>query len=254
VFNQWPNGIIAGINRRSSSPEYGMQTMASWNIDRVLMPLRLPLLVILIGPTIARADEPTVLHEAPITPADRQHWAFRPLTRCQPPEAKGECADPIDRFLLARLERDGLAPLPIADRRTLLRRITLDLTGLPPQPEQIAAFLTDDSPEAYEWVVDRLLASPAYGERWAQHWLDVAAREMAAFIVTHASLDPTAQINLLYERTLGRPPTEQELAAARMFLAASFGQQDTAVSDATPAALVELCLAILNLNEFIYVD
>jgi hypothetical protein len=82
--------------------------------------------------------------------------------------------NPIDAFVLSRLEREGLTPSPEADRYTLLRRVSLDLTGLPPSPDQIQSFLADASPNAYEKVVDRLLASPHYGERWGRHWLDVA--------------------------------------------------------------------------------
>jgi hypothetical protein len=104
------------------------------------------------------------------------HWAFRaPIT---PPLPKVKAADwvrsPLDRFILAALEAKGLAPAPPADRRTLIRRATFDLTGLPPTPEEIAAFLADRSPDAFANVVDRLLASPRYGERWGRHWLDVA--------------------------------------------------------------------------------
>src|SRR5262249_50436536 len=80
---------------------------------------------------------------------------------------------PVDAFLLAKLEAAGLEPAPPADKRTLLRRVTFDLTGLPPTPQEIDAFLADESPDAYEKVVDRLLASPAYGERWGRHWLDL---------------------------------------------------------------------------------
>src|SRR5204863_2233931 len=78
-----------------------------------------------------------------------------------------------DAFLLARLEANGLTPAPPADKATLLRRVTFDLTGLPPTPGEIASFLADRSPQAYEKVVDHLLASPQYGERWARHWLDL---------------------------------------------------------------------------------
>src|SRR5262249_32815067 len=81
---------------------------------------------------------------------------------------------PIDRFILAKLEAKGLAPSPEADRRTLLRRVTFDLVGLPPTPEEVEAFVHDRSPDAYEKVIDRLLASPHYGERWGRYWLDVA--------------------------------------------------------------------------------
>ena len=83
-------------------------------------------------------------------------------------------SNPIDAFILAGLEANGLTPAPEADRPTLLRRLSFDLTGLPPSPEEVEAFLRDRSPDAYEKVVDRLLASPQYGERWAQHWLDLA--------------------------------------------------------------------------------
>ncbi len=81
---------------------------------------------------------------------------------------------PIDAFLLARLEDAGLTPNPEADRRTLIRRVTFDLTGLPPSPEEVEAFENDPNPDAYERLVERLLSSPRYGERWARMWLDVA--------------------------------------------------------------------------------
>jgi hypothetical protein len=83
------------------------------------------------------------------------------------------CRTPVDRFILSKIEAAGLAPMPPADRTTLIRRLTFDLTGLPPTPEGVNAFLHDESPDAYERVLDRLLGSPAYGERWAQHWLDL---------------------------------------------------------------------------------
>jgi hypothetical protein len=106
----------------------------------------------------------------------RKHWSFQP-PRAQAPPAVRESArvvTPIDAFILAKLEEKGLPPAPPADKRTLLRRATVDLTGLPPTPGELDAFLADDSPEAFERVVDRLLASPRYGERWGRHWLDVA--------------------------------------------------------------------------------
>ncbi|MBN9119937.1 MAG: PSD1 domain-containing protein [Planctomycetes bacterium] len=99
------------------------------------------------------------------------HWAFVPPRR--PTVPKGS-ANPIDAFIRARLEKEGLAPSPEADKATLIRRATLDLTGLLPSPAEVEAFLKDDSPTAYEKVVDRLLASPHYGERQARHWLDLA--------------------------------------------------------------------------------
>ena len=103
------------------------------------------------------------------------HWAFAPVTDPLPPAVADEawCRTTIDRFIRARQEEAGVAPLPTADRRTLIRRATFDLTGLPPTPEEVEAFLTDPSPRAFEELVERLLASPAYGEKWARHWLDV---------------------------------------------------------------------------------
>ncbi len=104
-----------------------------------------------------------------------KHWAYAPVGPVALPAVKDPawCASPIDRFILARLEEAGLAPAAPADRRTLIRRVTFDLTGLPPTPAEVASFVTDDSPDAYARLVDRLLASPRYGERWARHWLDL---------------------------------------------------------------------------------
>jgi hypothetical protein len=112
----------------------------------------------------------------PITEQERRHWAFQPIA--DPPVPKvHDGAWPltdVDRFILAHLEAQGLKPVPSADKRTLIRRVTFDLTGLPPTPEEIHAFLADNAPGAFERVVDRLLASKHYGERWGRHWLDVA--------------------------------------------------------------------------------
>jgi hypothetical protein len=104
------------------------------------------------------------------------HWAFVVPKRPAPPDVKHKewPRQPLDRFVLARLEEEGLAPSPEATREELLRRVSLDLTGLPPTPETLAAFLADGSGNAYEKQVDRLLASPQYGERWASMWLDLA--------------------------------------------------------------------------------
>src|SRR4029079_11605105 len=109
------------------------------------------------------------------TKADRGFWSFRPPADPTPPAVREGSwgRSPIDRFILAKLEEKGLRPAPAADRRTLLRRATFDLVGLPPTPAEIAAFLADESPDAFAKVVDRLLASPQYGERWGRHWLDV---------------------------------------------------------------------------------
>ena len=111
-----------------------------------------------------------------ISSAQKRFWSFQPVTRPMPPPVKNAAwvRTPIDRFVLARLEARGLTPAPPADKRTLIRRATFDLTGLPPTPAEINAFLSDTSPSAFARVVDRLLASPRYGECWGRHWLDVA--------------------------------------------------------------------------------
>jgi hypothetical protein len=105
-----------------------------------------------------------------------EHWAFLPPRQAPLPKVQtgSWVQTPIDRFILARLEQEGLPPAPRASRETLLRRASLDLLGLPPTPAEIAAFVADRSPDAYGRLVDRLLASPHYGERWGRHWLDVA--------------------------------------------------------------------------------
>src|SRR5439155_1710926 len=105
-----------------------------------------------------------------------KHWAYAAPRRPGLPAVKDVAwaRNALDRFVLARLEKEGLAPSPEAARETLLRRVTLDLTGLPPTPREVATFLADGSPDAYEKVVDRLLASPRYGERMALDWLDAA--------------------------------------------------------------------------------
>ena len=104
------------------------------------------------------------------------HWSFIPPTRPEPPAVREESwvKNPIDRFILARLEQEGLAPAPEASRRTLARRAALDITGLPPSPAQIAAFVADERPDAYERFVDDLLAKPEWGEHRGRHWLDYA--------------------------------------------------------------------------------
>jgi Protein of unknown function (DUF1553)/Protein of unknown function (DUF1549)/Planctomycete cytochrome C len=110
------------------------------------------------------------------TPAQRRWWAFQSVRSEPPPIADGPrlAENEIDDFLLEAWTSRGIAPAPAADRRTWIRRATFDLAGLPPSPEEVASFLADGSPRAFDRVVDRLLASPAYGQRWARHWLDVA--------------------------------------------------------------------------------
>ena len=108
--------------------------------------------------------------------SERQGWAYRPLHRPEPPRVKDEswCRTPIDRFILARLEARGIKPNRPVDRRVLIRRAAFDLTGLPPTPEEVEAFVNDQTVDAEGRLIDRLLASPHYGERWGRHWLDLA--------------------------------------------------------------------------------
>lgn len=106
----------------------------------------------------------------------REFWAFKPVVKPAAPHVANQAwvRNPIDAFVLARLERSGLSPAPEADKATLIRRVTFDLTGLPPTPRELRGFLSDKSPDAWEKLVDRLLTSPHYGEKWGRHWLDVA--------------------------------------------------------------------------------
>jgi hypothetical protein len=124
------------------------------------------------GETGRRSDVAEVAgeREAP------KHWAYIKPARPELPPVKrvAWARNPIDRFILARLEKEGLAPSPEAEKETLVRRVYLDLTGLPPSPKEVDQFLADASPDAYEKLVDRLLSSPHYGERWARPWLDLA--------------------------------------------------------------------------------
>jgi len=128
------------------------------------------------GAKITKPEPETLAPGMFITEEDRAWWSFKPIAKPAPPvlENAARVRTPIDAFVLARLREQRLDFAPDADRRALLRRVTLDLTGLPPKPEEVDAFLADPAPDAYEKVVDRLLASSAYGERWARHWLDVA--------------------------------------------------------------------------------
>ncbi|MSQ96577.1 MAG: DUF1549 domain-containing protein [Gemmataceae bacterium] len=113
--------------------------------------------------------------EFAITDKDRAHWAYQPVKRPALPDVKnkGWVRNPIDAFILAKLEAKGLAPAPPASKQELARRLYFDLTGLPPTPKDIDAFLNDPAADAYEKLIDKLLASPQYGEKWARHWLDL---------------------------------------------------------------------------------
>ncbi len=123
---------------------------------------RLTLAVVLMLAAVAAAEEPA------------DHWAWRPPVRPAVPTVTASAANPIDAFVRTRLADAGLSPAPPANREQFIRRVTYDLTGLPPTPEEVDAFVTDSFPDAWEKVVDRLLASPHYGERWGRHWLDLA--------------------------------------------------------------------------------
>src|SRR5262245_43556482 len=105
--------------------------------------------------------------------ADASWWSLKPLTRPAVPVGRERVANPVDAFVGVALEAKGLRPSPEADRATLIRRLTFNLHGLPPSPEEVEAFVRDRAADAYEKLVDRLLASPRYGERWSRHWLDV---------------------------------------------------------------------------------
>ena len=119
-------------------------------------------------------------------------WAWQPLIKPAVPEVKGSSwgQTPVDNFILAKLDAKGLTPNPIADKRTLIRRASFDLIGLPPTPEEVDAFVKDESPDAFAKVVDHLLASPHYGERWGSHWLDVARYSDTKGMVKRQREDP----------------------------------------------------------------
>ena len=144
-------------------PEQAIATIARW--IELGAPYSKPLL-----------DGRQARNKAIVSEEDRQFWAFRPLATVAPPTVRDDrwARTPIDRFILQRLEEKGIAANPIADKRTLIRRAFFDLIGLPPTAEQVERFVGDASPDAYGKVIDELLASPHYGERWGRHWLDLA--------------------------------------------------------------------------------
>ncbi|MBC7815261.1 MAG: DUF1549 domain-containing protein, partial [Planctomycetaceae bacterium] len=131
-------------------------------------------------------DKPKTATKKPVVKSDakpmqftdeqKNFWAFQPMSQPRPPAVKLQRwgQSPIDRFILADLETRGLQSAEVADKRTLIRRATFDLIGIPPTPEEVVEFLADNEPDAFARVTDRLLASPRYGERWGRHWLDVA--------------------------------------------------------------------------------
>jgi hypothetical protein len=145
-------------------PEAKIEALRQWIAKGAAWPANSAL----VGET--SADGPR-----PYTDRQKSWWSFQPVRDPDLPIVRQSAwaRDGIDRFILAKLEAEGLGPASEADRMTWIRRVTFDLTGLPPTPEAVAAFVADESPQAWERVVDRLLDSPAFGERWARHWLDV---------------------------------------------------------------------------------
>ncbi len=135
--------------------------------------------------------EATVAQKKWVDPS-KKHWAWQPLSKPAVPEVKNTTwgKTPVDDFIVAKLEEKNLTPNPIADKRTLIRRATFDLIGLPPTPEEVETFVRDESTDAFAKVVDRLLASPHYGERWGRHWLDVARYSDTKGMVKRNREDP----------------------------------------------------------------
>jgi len=148
-----------------------LMLIAEWVVMRGLSWLPILGAIVLVSASPGTAQKP--YSDPVLTPKDREHWSFRKPVKAAIPELAPPAANPIDAFIRARLTKVGVKPAPAADKLTLIRRVTLDLTGLPPTPKEVEAFLADTAADAYEKVVDRLLASPHFGERWAQHWLDV---------------------------------------------------------------------------------
>src|SRR5580765_1005210 len=135
-----------------------------------------PCCLALIGAAAPGTAAPSDSAEVAFTPKERAHWAFQKMAHPKPPKVQQTdwVRNSIDAFVLAGLEAKGLRPAPPADKITWIRRATFDLIGLPPTLEEVDAFLADNSSKAFEKVVERLLGSPRYGERWARHWLDLA--------------------------------------------------------------------------------
>jgi mono/diheme cytochrome c family protein len=161
--------LVSHLDDPHMPPKDGKLSAAEINSLAAWIDLGAPYDKPLIDKTVA-AKKPLV-----VTDEDRRFWSFQPLRRPAVPAVKNErwARNPLDRFVLAKLEEKGLTPNPVAEKRKLIRRVYFDLIGLPPTPEEVEAFIKDDSPRAYEKVLDRLLASPHHGERWARHWLDI---------------------------------------------------------------------------------
>ncbi len=167
---------IAAFRPRRTAPSrvkvaYGFFLAMAWLLR---LPHLLPLLT-LTGLPVLNTEAGEGPGQGAFTMAQSNHWAFQPVPVQTPPKVQSEwqVRAPIDQFILAKLEPRGLRLSPPASKPTLLRRATYDLTGLPPTPDELHAFVADTSPDAFSKVIDRLLASPRYGERWGRHWMDV---------------------------------------------------------------------------------
>lgn len=165
-------GLVAG----KSAESLIIQALKGTHDDISRMPYKKPPLSEAQIELIARWIDEGAKAPADEAPQSDKHWAFVAPVRSPLPEVKQTDwpRNPIDRFILARLEKENLKPSPEADRVTLIRRASLDLIDLPPAPSEVDAFVNDQRPDAYEQLIERLLASPHYGERWGRHWLDVA--------------------------------------------------------------------------------
>jgi len=164
-------GLVAG----KSADSRLVQLVAGLDEDRVMPPEGDRLTAAEIGLLRAWIDQGAAWPaDAEAGPVRDNHWSYQPLIRPAVPETGAVGSHPVDAFVLDRLKERDWTQSPEADRYTLVRRIFLDLTGLPPTPEEVDAFVRDDQPQAYERLVDRLLMSPHFGERWGRHWLDMA--------------------------------------------------------------------------------
>jgi hypothetical protein len=159
-----------------SSSSRLLPIVAGLDPDHKMPPKGAPLTAAEVGKLRAWIDQGAKWPQGAALAGGDKHWSFQPVHRPELPKVKGAkwVRNDIDRFILARLEADGIAPSPEAERATRLRRLGLDLIGLPPSPDEIDQFLADKSADAYEKQVDRLLALPQFGENWARHWLDLA--------------------------------------------------------------------------------
>ena len=167
--------VQPGNSAASRLIERVTSTKKGFGMPPVGEPLTAPLIATLRAWIDQGAHVSTTAPPVAANPKSR-HWSFQPVERPALPgvRARAWLRNPIDRFVAARLETEGVAPSPEADRATLIRRVSLDLVGLPPSPADVAEFVNDNRPDAYERMVDRLLASPHYGEKWARYWLDLA--------------------------------------------------------------------------------